>query len=1040
MGDVECGVGLGLHGGDRSVVAPPCQTLAMNGVAHPFAGAGGGTLFEYKVAALFAADLIRSRHTELGGLVAAFEMQTGPRGFDDLKISVELLGGGDRTVFAQCRFRQPFTESDRKFRELISKAVEVVLEDETSFATGGKRLAIVVDSSSPGHASMTRVCELARDPGDFDRFIGVLESHAGGVLGRWGHCLGAAGDRDPELVRRVLSAIEVRALDLRNETSKDSVELLNRLADAWAPRDFASATNLGDAVFRLLADVGPAQGSIDLSWLQLQLRSQMPPTLGADTRRERLCRLRDSGHLRVASAMKAIGLNDEGAEMLATRALSMPPRITSSAALMVVVGGKGVGKTTELERIHGAAVDRAIDNPHAPIPVLVHARQVGDSPLKAIASGHVEGLGDPSLVGVHMVVDGLDEAGVRVSDLSSRIATLQGEWPNSTVIMGTRPQHLPPGIEAHEVALLSQEAATNLMSCIHPDIGRMPWLREELAEVLRLPFFAIRYALDIRDGNYEGMDLGQLVGSVGRQALDDMGDRAGEVFDALVRLACLIVESGGRPADVRNLGASQPQVAQLMRSRIVQAVDGHASFQLAALTEWFAAQALLRDPSQLAHSVSSPMRAHRWRYVFVQALLQGSAEQIDNVMSTLLSNVPATAAWVQREAASPFGGSRSAPLAASVEEAGARIRRAAESWTAPWPGLLERWGEVEELPTLGIAIEDKHLTTAWTSGNDDNSKPVVPLPPGLDPFGATNFQWARWMQVVLGSGETWPWDWARAHFEQTVDRHVESLELLADIDLCWPELAWDFANRMLGRYSATESAPVQRADLESTIAHYRNISAGGEVIVSSGDWRLTEGEAFVADLVRLGISEVESPWPAANTVGTATWSCWTTEQLLDRLQQATKTALDVYREIVELHMPSMAPELNTYQLLPARFVGQLVPADSDRGFEGAPRYRWHIEPLPNGSANEADWSVVETLGQVSDTDWELRKAKLEAMRGDFVERATLSTHMGEPEILCSTPAGFLALRLLQDDLSEFEWTTGLHSQHWSLPGTRPRYT
>ena len=1011
----------------------------MTGVAHPFAGAGGGTLFEYKVAALLAADLIRTRHTELGGLVAALEMQTGPKGFDDLKVSVELLGGGNRTVFVQCRHRQPFTASDRKFQDLISKAAEAVLDDELAYAIGEKRLAVFVDSSSPGHASMTKLCKLARDSGDCNRFISVLESLGGRVLSRWEHCLGAAGEREPELLHQILSDLEVRAFDLRDETSRDSVELVNRLADAWTPRNFESAANLGNRLFRHLADIGPAKGAIDLSWLQRQLRSLLPPTLGADTRRERLNRRRDGGHRRVASAMKAIGLDEAEADMLATRALSTPPRITSGAALMAVIGGMGAGKTTELERIHRVAIDRATRDPQSPIPILVHAREVGDFPLRTIASRHVEGLGDPSQVGVHMVIDGLDEAGIQVSELSSRIATLQGEWPNSTVILGTRPQPLPPGMEAHEIAPLTQEAATSLMASVHPDIERMPWLRDELAELLRLPFFAIRYALNVRDGSLAGMGLGQLVGSVGRQALDDMGDRTGDVFDLLVDLACLVVDSGGRPADVRNLGASPAQIAQLMRSRVVQSNDGHASFQLAALTEWFAAQALLQDPTRLTASVSSTLLAHRWRYVLVQALLQGSADQIDTIMSTLLSNVPATAAWVQQEAATPFGESRSTPLAASAEEAGARIRRAAAAWTGPWPGLLERWAGVEELPTLGVAIGSQYLSTAWNFARDDSSELVVPLPPEASPLRASNSQWDRNMWISIGDGETWPWDWARRQFQDTIDRYFEGLELLADIELCWPELAWDYANRMVGRYPLTESEPVQVPELESVVAQYRDMSAGGEVYVSNGDWHLTEGEAFVADLVRLGIGEVESPWPAANTKGTSTWLWWTTEQLLDRLQQATKTALDAYLAIVDQHLPSMAPELNTYQLLPGRIVGELVPADPEGGFEGAPRYSWHIEPLPSGSANEAHWCVVENIDQIAETDWELRKADLWAMRGDFVERATLSTHMGEPEIFCSTPAGLFALQLLQGDLHEFEWATGLFSHHWDLPGARPRY-
>lgn len=91
---------------------------------------GGGHHFEYKVATLRAADLVLSRHTEHGGVVAAIEMQTGPPGFDDLQVSVELLRRGSRTVHAQCRYKQPFTASNGKFAKLIAHAATAVCGDD----------------------------------------------------------------------------------------------------------------------------------------------------------------------------------------------------------------------------------------------------------------------------------------------------------------------------------------------------------------------------------------------------------------------------------------------------------------------------------------------------------------------------------------------------------------------------------------------------------------------------------------------------------------------------------------------------------------------------------------------------------------------------------------------------------------------------------------------------------------------------------------------------------------------------------------------
>ena len=1014
----------------------------MSGVAHPFAAAAGGSLFEYKVASWLAADLVRSRHTEFGGVVAAIEMQTGPAGFEDLKISVELLGGGNRTLHVQCRHRQPFTARNAKFAKLMAQAAAAVRGDGLSFATGEKRLAVIVDSRSPGHASMTRLCELARDPGDFDRLVGVVRAHGGSIEDRWERCLGAADGLEPDLLHSVLAALEVRTVDLRTETSRDSIELVNRLADAWTPPDHGRAMNLGNALFTLLTDIGPTAGMIDLSYLQLRLSAYLPSTLGATTRRAKLGRRRDGGHRRIAMTMKAIGLDDEEADMLATRALATPPSITVSESLTVMSGAMGVGKTTELERVHRLAIDRALADPDAPIPVFLRASEVTNSSLLAVASAHADGLGDPSRVGVHLIIDGLDEAGGQMADLTPGLATLQAAWPNSTVIVGTRPQPSLSGLETVEVKALTPEAAESLMAAIHPDIARLSWLRDDLTEVLCRPLFAIRFALDRREGNPAGISQGQLIGSVGRQALDDIGDTTDDAFELLVRLARFVVDSGGRPVDVRSLGATQAQVARLMRSRIVQVVDGHASFQLAALTEWFAADALLRDPSMLTHGVSSALTAHRWRYVFVQALLQGSAVEVDTIMSVLLTQAPATAAWVHHEAQAPPLERRPTPPAATVQEAGARIRRAAEAWVAPWSDLIDWFTDDGEPPTLGIAMGDQHLTTAWLSGPQGTGDRVIPLPPDVHLFSNTDTSWTGFKWGLLSDGESWPWDWTRDQFQRTIDGYLQDRELLADIELCWPELAWDFAHHMLGRDAAVQSEAVQRADLEAAISDYRALTGPGEAYIGGpgGDWSLTEGEAFVADLAGLDISEVRSPWPPANAQGTTTESWWTTEQLLARLQLATKTALDVYQAIVVRHLPAMAPELHTYQLLPGRIVGLLTPADPPSGLEGAPRYRWHIEPRPTGSQNEAQWTVCSTDDLRDHDEGESRRAQVRTMRGDLADHITLHTYFGEPQIYCSTPAGFLALKLLESDLSAFNWVTGPSAHYKNAHSARPRYT
>ena len=118
-------------------------------------------------------------------------------------------------------------------------------------------------------------------------------------------------------------------------------------------------------------------------------------------------------------------------------------------------------------------------------------------------------------------------------------------------------------------------------------------------------------------------------------------------------------------------------------------------------------------------------------------------------------------------------------------------------------------------------MDDQCLTTAWPSRSEGPIDRVVPLPPGVDPLADPNGPW-NWVQSGLpSSGENWPWAWTRGQTQQTIEGYFRDQELLADIELCWPELAWDFANHMLGRSSTDRSEPVQRVDLEATISEYR---------------------------------------------------------------------------------------------------------------------------------------------------------------------------------------------------------------------------
>lgn len=1007
---------------------------------HPFAGGGGGFRFEYAVGTSVAVEMLLGRLSSFGGVVDRLHLQRGPCGFDDLQIDLELVNRDRRRVHVQSRANQPFTASNTKFIQLLQQAAEAVSAAPTEFGRGERRLAIVVSTTSPGHEPMAALCDLARGSISPSELSEKVVAHGGAIARRWGHCLAASQMAEDEL-HAVLSALEVHTRSLRTQSAPDWVELLNRLAVAWEPPNFAAAGALASAILVHLTELGQVGGSVDATTLRRNLTVNTPPPAAAVTRVTRLERRKAGVYEGMQASLELLGLDQETAATLAERALGEPLRLRSDG-VMVVFGGLGVGKTTELRRHHLRAIESAIVDPHAPLPVFLHASAVVAGQLRSAVEREAQELGDPSRRGVSLTIDGVDEVALPLGDLVSSLRSTLAMWPRSTALVASRPQYLPDSVPQVSLEPMSADESTALMALID-DRATARWHESDLEEVLRRPLFAIRYALDYRQGNYVATRRAHLVDHVGRSALSGVRDMPNG-FELLTRLAVRLVDSGGVAVELRGIGASPIDEFRLARSRLLEVSDGRARFQLAVLSEWFAGTAILGDPALRREVLANPVRVHRWRYAIVQALAQAPAEHVDQVMVELLDAAPATASWAFDEACPDTTPARTSPPASSAHEAGQRIRTAAEGWLKPWPLLRERATLGGRMQPLGVALDGPRLATVWYTLDSGVTAPITELQAGqkIDDSAAPAYTRAQFGRPT--ASELWPWKWTQSLMLEWTDELLGGFDLAAEVDLCSAELAWTYAHLILGRQGDLPIEALRVAGIQAAIGRVAQASPGGDtVIISRGNrWKLSDAQAFTSDLTRLQITELTPPWSAPDQRGGWTWSWWSTERLLERVNQFTAVVLDVYQAIVERHFATMMAGLPTYQLLPANIVGHLRPERPDEGYAGQPGFSWYIDPLPPGSPNGAIWQIRDDA-----MIWDEQQAwyrgmrdSLRHLRGDRAELVdTVRNEDGLHAAYTAAPATTLALQLLSQDLESVGWLKRrARSLHRYRPA-RPRF-
>lgn len=698
----------------------------------------------------------------------------------------------------------------------------------------------------------------------------------------------------------------------------------------------------------------------------------------------RLEEMRRASVARCAQRWRAVGLPREEAaalaEDLSIGRVSGALGPDASRPAVIWTAKIGAGKSIAAEREHQAAIQLALEQPEAPIPVFLHARDAVGGLADSCASEAAE-VGEPRQVGARVIVDGLDEVGQEIAaQLLGQARILCGTWPDTTVLLVSRPLQISLDPEEHfELPPLSDAEAH---ACVELGAGRAVTYGEvasfpkELAATLVQPLFALLAGLWFRDNDGLPRAPIDLLAELGRRATPSGADRT-----LLRRLATRSV--------ARDLGSvaagdvvTPAQLTSLLDSGIVVEQSGRLEIALPALAQWLAAEAILESEIALAEILKAPDDLELWLYPMALSVSYGSSENADELVGGLLEVEPGFALRVLDTAfkQAVLEGAPAPPW----RDAGEAIRTSLERLRdalAPAGPLLTDTDENGDLAPMAVATNAGHVTVAFYRGDDKES--LSEFPSDVDFFNAGP-EWESLRGAPVGPGAAWAWRWSRDVIKSGFKGLVRQrgFPIAHDGPLADEEV-WSCALDLEGKsFIASE-----RFQIETLIQRIKGLAlamtdtpVAPVVSLRYGGHDLMQVLAYLRRLEGEGHSVLEAPIPPADQLGAGRWigELYSDERLIAVAKQMYLRAIQAYREIVDAWLPGLAPQLEHRVLLPIKVVAFLQPGRERGKTIGMviPTLAGYLRTLPNGADSEVDVRIDEANYDYSlaDGNFEAQKA------------------------------------------------------------------
>lgn len=793
---------------------------------------------------------------------------------------------------------------------------------------GGKRLTAAIQKWRQQPANLDRLCDV--------------------VAGRSGEALppsiiSAFLDRD-DLVQLLQSDPRGAAEALATDAAVAGVHLarptdvLSAMLASLAASDGELAARLHRVnVIRLLEglEVGLEYVFDELLGEILTVRQALDPS---SRRTRRLSTILAESEAMVVQSFTALGVEEPLAQSLAKDPTVGTDVRAADGEVLVLTAVAGSGKTLTAIRSHQVNIVDAVLDPNAPLPVLVHARAVGDADLREVVAFRTRALGDLYELGVRLVLDGLDEvSGSEAQRLLSEASVVASAWPSSAAVAFGRPDVPYSGVRTSSLPLPSPEALEMLVSAIvgraHPFWNFSPALRR----AVELPLYAIAAAVLVHRNRALPQSRAAIV-----EALIGLCLKDADVLDeALLRQ--LAVELACR-GSITETDFGRADAARLAASRLVIREGGNLRFAVPIYEDWFAAQALMIDAAVERLPAGDPIAFSQWRHAFSLALAVGSPNIVDELATQLTIRASAGLRLVLDEAtSSPLPGKADPSPPA---DATARIQRSLAATYAPFLGALATAGREAVDPSK----TDLDVRDEWTH---------------VDFRNADDTPLRHFSTIVNGAEPAWPWrlaaGWVATDLDDVVDRRL--------LDVVHPvvdaENAWAVA-RLIADDRSLLHRPLDPAQVLDSLPRPEDVVSNEPVVLAGQRQLWMSGVALQRALKRIARLRDQSeplvrPWPVADNLRSG--SGWTDDlysapTAARLVRSVIEAALEIYAALVEKWFPAAATFLATNATLPAQVTCMYRPR---RGAEPGALLstKWH--PLPGGSDSRVALAIVEDL-------------------------------------------------------------------------------